>query len=115
VDENDLRSEIITRGLGGIQNIDNVDCCATRLRLTVMDPSKADKDFLKQSGASGVLTEGKGVQAIYGPKVNIVKSYLEEFLEENKDNPDLQDISDKKEAGLEVKDKAREEKKIEIK
>lgn len=109
VDENDLRSEIITRGLGGIQNIDNVDCCATRLRVTVMDSSKVDKDLLKQSRASGVLTEGKGIQVIYGPKVNIVKSYLEEFLEENKDNPDLQDTADKKKIDLEVKDEVKDE------
>ena len=90
---NDQRSEMITRGLGGIKNIETVDCCATRLRLTVKDPAKVNKDMLKQTNASGVLVEGKGVQVIYGPKVNIVKSYLEDFLEENKNDPDLQDIA----------------------
>lgn len=77
----DLVSAAITRGLGGKNNIEDIDCCATRLRCTVKDSSLVNDALLRSSGASGVIRKGKGVQVIYGPQVTVIKSNLEEFLE----------------------------------
>lgn len=76
----DFVSPLIVRGLGGADNISDVDCCATRLRTTVKDASKVDETALKQSGANGIIRKGNGVQVIYGPKVTVIKSNLEDFL-----------------------------------
>ena len=76
----DSVSETITRGLGGKKNISDVDCCATRLRVTVKDASKVDKGVLTQSGAAGVIFKGNGVQVIYGPRVTVIKSNLEDYI-----------------------------------
>ena len=46
-------SALITKGLGGKANISDVDCCATRLRITVEDAGKVNEDILKQSGSRG--------------------------------------------------------------
>ena len=72
---------MITRGLGGKNNIDSVDCCATRLRCTVASADLVDDVLLKSTGASGVIHKGNGVQIIYGPNVTVIKSNLEEYLE----------------------------------
>ena len=74
-------SAAICRGLGGKKNISDIDCCATRLRCTVYKPELVDDDALKATGASGVIHKGNGVQIIYGPRVAVVKSNLEEYLE----------------------------------
>ena len=74
-------SEAITRGLGGKKNINDVDCCATRLRCTVKDASLVNDGILKATGASGVVHKGLGVQVIYGPNVTVIKSNLEDYLE----------------------------------
>ena len=80
--EVDMRSAAITKGLGGKHNIDgDVDCCITRLRLNVIDPEKVDEALLKQTGAVGVVSKGKGLQVIYGPTVPNIKNALELFLE----------------------------------
>ena len=77
----DELSRDITRGLGGKKNIDTVDCCATRLRCTVIDPDLVNDAALKATGASGVIHKGNGVQVIYGPHVTVIKSNLEDYLE----------------------------------
>lgn len=77
----DITSALILKGLGGKGNISDVDCCATRLRITVIDPSKVDDASLKQSGASGVIHKGNGIQVVYGPQVSVVKSHLEDFMD----------------------------------
>ena len=59
-------SALITEGLGGRDNISDVDCCATRLRVTVHDEAKVDELLLKESGAAGVIRRGKGIQVVYG-------------------------------------------------
>lgn len=79
--EETIISQMITDGLGGKNNISDLDCCATRLRVTVKDINKVKKDVLKASGASGVIQKGNGVQVIYGPKVTVIKSNLEDYLE----------------------------------
>ena len=74
-------SAMILKGLGGKANLSDVDCCATRLRVTVIDPEKVQDALLKQSGASGVIHKGNGVQVVYGPQVAVIKSNLVDFME----------------------------------
>lgn len=78
----DMTSALILNGLGGKSNISDLDCCATRLRVTVIDPDKVQDSMLKSSGASGVIHKGNGVQVIYGPQVSVIKSRLETFVEQ---------------------------------
>ena len=73
-------SAIIAEGLGGKNNISDIDCCATRLRVTVHDASLVNDALLKSSGAAGIIRKGNGVQVVYGPNVNVVKSNLEIYL-----------------------------------
>ncbi|WP_347161470.1 PTS transporter subunit IIABC [Peptostreptococcus anaerobius] len=77
----DELSIAIVHGLGGKSNIESVDNCITRLRCVVVDSKKVKDDVLKATGAAGVIKSGSGVQVIYGPKVSIIKSNLEEYLE----------------------------------
>lgn len=77
----DRVSALIVKGLGGKANLSDVDCCATRLRVTVHNADLVDDSLLKASGASGVIHKGNGVQIIYGPQVSVVKSQLEDFLD----------------------------------
>lgn len=81
VSEEDALSASICRGLGGKKNISDVDCCATRLRCTVHKSELVDDNLLKATGASGVVHKGNGVQVIYGPRVTVIKSNLEDYLE----------------------------------
>ena len=74
------RAQMILAGLGGKENISDLDCCATRLRVTVHDPQKVNDADLKRTGASGVIKKGNGVQVIYGPKVTVIKSQIEDIL-----------------------------------
>ncbi|HHX61403.1 MAG TPA: PTS transporter subunit EIIC [Epulopiscium sp.] len=84
-DDSDMSKEekisaAIVKGLGGKDNISDIDCCATRLRATVKDSSKVLEKDLKSTGAAGIMKSGNGVQVIYGPRVNIIKSNLDDFL-----------------------------------
>ena len=74
-------SALIVEGLGGTDNLSDVDCCATRLRCTVKDAALVRQDVLKASGASGVICKGNGIQVVYGPKVAVIKAKLEDYLE----------------------------------
>ncbi|MFY0783032.1 maltose/glucose-specific PTS transporter subunit IIC [Peribacillus simplex] len=74
------RTQTIVNGLGGQENIDIVDCCATRLRVTVKDESLVKEDVIKQTGSKGVVKKGNGIQIVYGPQVTIIKNEVEEFL-----------------------------------
>ena len=82
----DTVSPAIVDGLGGMDNITDVDCCATRLRCSVKDGSLIDDDVLRSTGAAGVIKKGKGVQIVYGPKVTIIKSNLEEYMSHAAEN-----------------------------
>lgn len=75
------RANAIITALGGKANIQDIDNCATRLRVTVNDGDIVSKDELTKSGAKGVFVKGKGVQVIYGPHVTIIKTEIEEVLE----------------------------------
>lgn len=73
-------SSIILRGLGGRENIENIDACATRLRVTVKNSGLVTDALLKKSGAAGVIRRGDGIQVVYGPQVSVIKSELEEHM-----------------------------------
>ncbi|MBP3914236.1 MAG: PTS transporter subunit EIIC, partial [Lachnospiraceae bacterium] len=82
----DTKSATILNGIGGVDNlVGDIDCCATRLRLTLKDASKVDQNLLKSTGAGGVVVKGDGIQVIYGPSVTIVKSNFEEFVDQVRD------------------------------
>ncbi|EOV9619203.1 PTS transporter subunit EIIC [Cronobacter dublinensis] len=74
------RAQAIVDGLGGRDNLQDVDCCATRLRVTVYDGRKVNEAALTATGARGVILRGNGVQVIYGPHVTIIKNEVEELL-----------------------------------
>lgn len=76
----DLSFEI-AEALGGSKNILDVDCCTSRLRATLVDISLINEQAIMKTGASGIIKRGKGAQITYGPKVLIIKSNLEDFLE----------------------------------
>lgn len=77
-------SSLIVRGLGGRENIRDLDCCATRLRVTVKNPDLVTDQLLKMSGAAGVIRRGNGVQVVYGPQVSVIKSELDDYLRKQK-------------------------------
>ncbi|MGX8688630.1 MAG: PTS transporter subunit EIIB, partial [bacterium] len=66
-------------GLGNLTG--DIDCCATRLRLTLKDAARIDQPLLRATGASGVVVKGSGIQVIYGPSVTIVKFNFEELVD----------------------------------
>lgn len=75
------RSQQVMAALGGKENIVELDCCATRLRVTVKQSRLLDESGLKASGARAVIVRGNGVQVIYGPHVTIIKNEVEELLD----------------------------------
>ena len=67
--------------LGGKENIEDVDACMTRLRVTVKDINKVGtQEAWKQNGALGLIIKDCGVQAIYGPKADVLKSHIQDVL-----------------------------------
>lgn len=83
----------ITRGLGGKANISDVDCCATRLRITVKDISKVDDGVIRETGSKGIIKKGEGVQIIYGPQVTVIKANLEDYLEHAPESEEMPELS----------------------
>ncbi|WP_436951171.1 glucose-specific PTS transporter subunit IIBC [Staphylococcus shinii] len=75
------RAQTIIKALGGKENIDVVDCCATRLRVTLNTDKEVDKSMLSATQAKGVIQKGNGVQVIYGPHVTTIKNEVETLLE----------------------------------
>lgn len=76
----DKKSQLLVQGLGGRHNFDDLDCCITRLRATIFDPSQVNEALLKQAGAAAVMMQGDGIQIIYGPKASSIKTKLDEYL-----------------------------------
>ncbi|ADC49543.1 Glucose-specific PTS system, IIBC subunit [Alkalihalophilus pseudofirmus OF4] len=80
VSKDGLAGKIIAL-LGGEENIEDVDACMTRLRVTVKDPEKVAKEAeWKETGALGLIVKNRGVQVIYGPKADIIKSDVQDRL-----------------------------------
>lgn len=77
----DSQPERIIALLGGRENIVLVDACMTRLRVTVKDPALvAAVDAWKKEGALNLLIKGEGIQAVYGPKADVLKSDINDIL-----------------------------------
>ena len=75
------QAEKIIELLGGRENIELVDACMTRLRVTVKDAEKvADVSKWKEQGALGLIKKGNGIQAVYGPKADVLKSDINDIL-----------------------------------
>lgn len=70
----------VLKAFGGKENLTYLDACITRLRITVDDVSKVDKDRLKELGASGVMQIDKNVQAIFGPRSETIKGQMEDII-----------------------------------
>lgn len=107
----DERSILITRGLGGKKNISDVDCCATRLRCTVVKPELVNEALLKQTGPSGIVRKGQGIQIIYGPSVTVVKSNLEDYLAQAPDEEYIAETVEEKSEEPKKEEKDTKEKK----
>lgn len=76
--------------LGGRNNIADVDACMTRLRITVHNPDLVgDEASWKQAGAMGFIVKGSGIQAIYGPKADVLKSDIQDVLSSGIDIPKM--------------------------
>ena len=76
--------------LGGRNNIADVDACMTRLRITVHNPDLVgDEASWKQAGAMGFIVKGSGIQAIYGPKADVLKSDIQDVLSSGADIPKM--------------------------
>ena len=105
----DELSQTICQGLGGKKNISDVDCCATRLRCTVYKAELVNDALLKSTGASGVVHKGNGVQIIYGPRVTVIKSNLEDYLETA---PDEEYVADVQEETVEENQNEEKEQKV---
>lgn len=74
--------------LGGKENIKDVDACMTRLRVSVNDKAKvATETEWKKAGAMGLIVKDNGVQAVYGPKADVLKSDIEDLLQSGADIP----------------------------
>ncbi|WP_434336382.1 PTS transporter subunit EIIC [Mycoplasma capricolum] len=70
--------------LGGLDNLEDIDACMTRLRVKVKDKTKVENKFKELTGAVGVLNKGSSLQIVYGPKADIYKGEILELLERNK-------------------------------
>ncbi|MDO5711879.1 MAG: glucose PTS transporter subunit IIA [Micrococcales bacterium] len=88
----------IVKGLGGLGNITDVDNCITRLRVEVKNGSLVDEDVLKWANPVGIVTSGRGVQVIYGPRATAVANALRAYLQ----NPVEVDLDASQAAAAEV-------------
>lgn len=80
VNNADNKSQQILDGLGGLENISDLSCCATRLRVTLHRPSKLNKGKLLATGAAAVVANGDGVQVVYGPEVTVIHARLQDYI-----------------------------------
>jgi len=80
VNNADNKSQQILDGLGGLENISDLSCCATRLRVTLHRPSKLNKEKLLATGAAAVVANGDGVQVVYGPEVTVIHAHLQDYI-----------------------------------
>lgn len=79
IEDADLANNIL-EAMGGQENISNLNACITRLRVSVNDVNHVDKDRLKKLGAAGVLEVGNNIQAIFGPRSEIIKGQIQDVI-----------------------------------
>jgi PTS system glucose-specific IIC component len=75
------KAKELVLAFGGRKNLTSLDACITRLRISVNDPAKVDEARLVSLGAAGVVRVGNGVQAIFGPLSENLKTSMEEYLQ----------------------------------
>ena len=80
VNNADNKSQQILDGLGSLENISDLSCCATRLRVTLHRPSRLNKEKLLATGAAAVVANGDGVQVVYGPEVTVIHARLQDYI-----------------------------------
>jgi PTS system glucose-specific IIC component len=83
------RPRELVHAFGGRSNITSLDACITRLRISVKDPARVDEAKLKALGAAGVMRVGNGVQAIFGPLSENLKTDMQEYLKTAGSDADL--------------------------
>jgi len=74
------KAEQILAGLGGADNIVEIEACITRLRTEVEDPSRVDEKALKAAGAHGVVKTGGVVQVVVGPEADTLAEDIEDLM-----------------------------------
>lgn len=73
------KAEQILKGLGGDDNIDDLEACITRLRVEVEDPSLVDEATLRAAGAFGVVQQGTSIQVVVGPEADTLAEDIEDL------------------------------------
>ncbi|ABK61287.1 glucose PTS transporter subunit IIA [Clostridium novyi] len=91
------KAKRVLNAIGGKDNIEVLDACITRLRLTLKDPSRVDKGALKALGAAGVLEAGNNVQAIFGTEAEKIKDSMKAIIERGEDTVIVDDLEEEKE------------------
>ncbi len=74
------KAEQIVAGLGGADNIVEIEACITRLRTEVKDASLVDEAALKKAGAHGVMRAGSALQVVVGPEADTIASDIEDLI-----------------------------------
>lgn len=74
------KAEQIVAGLGGVDNIIEIEPCATRLRTEVEDASLVNEATLKAAGAFGVMASGTVIQVVVGPEADTIATDIEDLL-----------------------------------
>ena len=74
------KAEQILAGLGGKDNVVEIEACITRLRTEVEDPSLVDEKALKAAGAHGVVSSGRTVQVVVGPEADNLAEDIEDLM-----------------------------------
>ena len=74
------KAEQILAGLGGADNVVEIEACITRLRTEVEDPGKVDEAVLKRAGAHGVVKSGSVVQVVVGPEADTLAEDIEDLM-----------------------------------
>jgi len=74
------KAEDILAGLGGKDNVVEIEACITRLRTEVEDPSKVNEAALRAAGAHGVVSSGSVVQVVVGPEADTIAEDIEDLM-----------------------------------
>lgn len=76
-----MKAQAIIKGLGGIENMKSVDCCMSRLRVTVFDMKKIEEDVLRATGCNGIVKPGnENIQIVYGTTVGMIKDAVKKEM-----------------------------------
>lgn len=79
-----MQSAAILKSLGGSDNIETLSACATRLRVSVKDASIIDRDAIKAQGAIAIIEKGGGIQAVFGPKADLISTEINSIMKRDK-------------------------------